>query len=90
MKLFGRLKRLLAMKSSRLLDRVEEEARGRRISKSKVIRGCLEERLFRSRRGKKLSCHELARRLAGSLRGPRDLATNPKYLESLAIAGLIS
>ncbi len=65
-----------------LLDRVEEEARGRRISKSKFIRACLEERLFR-RRGKKLSCHDLASALAGSLRGPKDIATNPKYLESL-------
>jgi len=37
--------------------------------------------LLRPNRGKKLSCHDLARDLAGSMGGPRDIATNPKYMQ---------
>ena len=66
---------------SALLRRLQEEANGRRISKSKLIRDCLEERLLKPKSGKKLSCHDLARHLAGSLQGPRDIATNREYLK---------
>ena len=64
-----------------LLRLIEEEARGRRITKSKVIRDCVEEKLIKPKRGRKQSCYDLARHLAGSLRGPRDIATHPAYLK---------
>jgi hypothetical protein len=63
-----------------LLLRLKEEAKDRRVSKSKVVRDCLEQRLFKPKRGKKPSCHDLARKWAGALRGPRDIATNSDYL----------
>ena len=64
-----------------LLERLKEEARGRGTSRSKIVRDCLEERLLKPKRGRKLSCYDLARDLAGSMRGPRDVATNRKYME---------
>jgi hypothetical protein len=64
-----------------LLQRVTEEARERRTSKSKVIRDCLEQVLCEPKSGKDISCYDLARHLAGFLGGPPDIATNPKYLE---------
>ena len=64
-----------------LLQRIEEEARNRRTSRSKVIRDSLEKTLLRPTPRRKLSCYDLARDLAGSMRGPRDIATNPKYME---------
>jgi len=65
-----------------LLNRVEEEARDRRSSKSAVIRDCLTETLLRPRRGKKLTCADLAGHLVGSVRGPRDLSSRlDHYIE---------
>jgi predicted transcriptional regulator len=66
-----------------LLDRVEEEARNRRRSKSAVIRDCLDESLRSARGPKQPTCADLARHLAGSVRGPRDLAANKdRYLRA--------
>jgi hypothetical protein len=64
-----------------LLADLEPEAKARRVSKSALVRESLETALRRrSRRGP--SCHDLARDLAGIVKGlPRDLATNPKYME---------
>jgi predicted transcriptional regulator len=59
---------------------LEAEARRRQTTKSKLIRDCLEQ-MLRPGNAASVSCHDLAQDLAGSLRGPRDLATNKKYLK---------
>lgn len=61
--------------------RLEAEARRRRTTKSAVIRELLEEGLSKPRRKKAVTCYDLVKDLIGSVRGPRDLATNPKYME---------
>jgi hypothetical protein len=66
----------------RLLDLLEEESRVRRTTKSALVRECLEKALVTSSPDSEATCYDLARDLAGSVKGlPRDLATNPKYLE---------
>lgn len=66
----------------RLLELLEAESRARRTTKSSVVRDCLERTLGAPPRKAKVSCYDLARDLAGSVKGlPRDLATNRKYLE---------
>jgi hypothetical protein len=57
-------------------------AKARRITKSALVRESVEAALrHRSRRGA-ASCYDLARDLAGTVKGlPRDLASNPKYME---------
>ena len=66
----------------RLLERMEAEARARGTTKSSLVRECLEKSLDAGSAGGKATCYDLARDLAGSLKGlPRDLATNPKYME---------
>jgi len=65
-----------------LLAELEKETRLRRTSKSALVRAALERELASARGKKKPSCYDLARDLAGSLKGlPKDIATNPKYLE---------
>ena len=64
-----------------LLAELEREARTRRVTKSVLVRQSLEAAL-RRRPGHAASCYDLARDLAGTLKGlPRDLAHNPKYME---------
>ncbi len=66
----------------RLLERLEAETRARGTTKSSLVRECLEQSLVVRPSGGKTTCYGLAGDLAGSLKGlPRDLATNPKYLE---------
>jgi len=66
----------------RLLELLEDESRARRTTKSSLIRECLEKTLAPPPAGGEATCYDLARDLAGSIKGlPRDLATNPKYLE---------
>lgn len=66
----------------RLLERLEAAARARGTTKSSVVRECLEQSLEARSVGSKSTCYDLASDLAGSLKGlPRDLATNPKYME---------
>lgn len=66
----------------RLLHRLEEESKARGTTKSSLVRECLERSLDACPAGGKATCHDLARDLAGSLKGlPRDLATNPKHME---------
>lgn len=65
-----------------LLTELEREAKSRRIPKSAVVRESLEATLRRRPSGRARSCFDLARDLAGSVKGlPRDLATNPKHME---------
>jgi hypothetical protein len=46
-----------------------------------LVRECLKRSLDFRAAGGKATCYDVARDLAGSLKGlPRDLAVNPKYL----------
>ncbi len=66
----------------RLLELLESESRARRTTKSSLVRECLEKTLAAPPAGGRVTCYDLAGDLAGSVKGlPRDLATNPKYLE---------
>ena len=66
----------------RLLEILERESRLRGTTKSSLVRECLERTLVAPPAGTEASCYDLARDLAGSVKDlPRDLATNPKYLE---------
>ena len=65
-----------------LLADLKREAKARRVSKSALVRESLEAALRNRSRHGAVSCYDLARDLAGSVRGlPRDLASNPKYME---------
>ena len=65
-----------------LLAELEREARARRITKSALVRESLEAALRGQRRRAAPSCYDLARDLAGTVKGlPRDLAHNPKSME---------
>jgi hypothetical protein len=66
----------------RLLELLEKESRTRRTTKSSLVREALEKTLVTRPDGAETTCYDLARDLAGSVKGlPRDLATNPKHLE---------
>jgi predicted transcriptional regulator len=72
----------ISLKVPDTLDsRLTEEAQRRRTSKSAVVRECVEKALLSPRKDRAASCLDLAEDLAGCLKGPRDIATNPKYLE---------
>jgi predicted transcriptional regulator len=65
-----------------LLADLEREAKARRVSKSALVRESVEAALRRRSRRNAASCYDLARDLAGTVKGlPRDLASNPKYME---------
>jgi hypothetical protein len=66
-----------------LLAEVAREAKARHITKSVLVRESLEAALRRWPRNRAASCYDLARDLAGSVKGlPRDLAHNSKYMEA--------
>jgi predicted transcriptional regulator len=65
----------------RLDAELEAAARRRRVPKSAIIREALEQRLKGSRKVAALTAYDLAKSVCGTLRGPADLATNPKYME---------
>jgi Arc/MetJ-type ribon-helix-helix transcriptional regulator len=70
--------------SDELDARLESAARDRRVSKSAVLREALERRLKANQgRGQSPKAYDLVKRLCGSLRGPRDLSTNPKHMMGL-------
>ena len=61
---------------------VEAEAKRRQISKSAVIRACVEEVLLKRPDSKRqLTCADLMGDLIGSQVGPPDASTNKRYLE---------
>jgi hypothetical protein len=65
-----------------LLAEVEREAKARRVTKSVVVRDSLERVLRRPPGRRTATCFDLARHLAGSIKGlPRDLAHDPKYMQ---------
>ncbi len=67
-----------------LLLQLESEAEARRVTKSFLVCEGLEKTLrLKSPRGED-SCYDLARDLAGTVKGlPEDLAVNPKYMDGL-------
>jgi len=60
------------------LERLAQEAK---VPKSTFVRKALEEAVRKPRRTG--SAFDVVSKLSGSLSGPSDLATNPKYLEGL-------
>jgi hypothetical protein len=67
---------------------VERQARGKRVSKSAIVRDCLEQASTQPGLDKTgPSCLDLARDLAGCFEGPRDLSTNKSYLKGLGGQG---
>jgi hypothetical protein len=65
-----------------LLAQLAKTARARRITKSSLVRESLEKALYEQPRADVASCYDLARDLAGTVKGlPRDLADNPKHMD---------
>jgi hypothetical protein len=66
-----------------LKSRLEKVARRRRVPSSAIVRRAIEKELNGGQRGARLANFRAVKKLSGSLSGPSDLATNPKYLEGL-------
>jgi len=65
-----------------LLAQPGREAKARRVTKSRVVRESLEKALHKQPPAGALSCYDLARDLAGTVKGlTKDLAHNPKCME---------
>jgi hypothetical protein len=65
-----------------LLGQLDIEAKARRMTKSQLVRESLEKALRKQPEAGEVSCYDLARDLAGIVKGlPRDLADNPKYMD---------
>ncbi len=64
-----------------LLAQLNNEAKARRVTKSRVVRESLAAALQKPAQAKAASCYDLARDLAGAVKGlPEDLAENPEYM----------
>jgi hypothetical protein len=64
-----------------LLAQHEREAKARGVTKSRLVRESLQEALRRRSPAGAVSRYDLARDLAGAVKGlPRDLADNPEYM----------
>jgi hypothetical protein len=65
-----------------LLVSLDNEARKRRTTKSSLVRESLEKVLLQPDPAGGVSCYDLARDLAGSIKGlPKDLADDPRYMQ---------
>ncbi|MEX2300893.1 MAG: CopG family transcriptional regulator [Bryobacterales bacterium] len=65
-----------------LLEQLDAEAKARRVTKSWLVRESLERALHKKSPSEAGSCYDLARDLAGAVKGlPEDLADNPEYME---------
>lgn len=65
-----------------VLAQLESEAKARGVTKSELVREGLEKALRKQSTAGAVSCYDLARDLAGTVKGlPEDLADNPKYME---------
>ena len=62
-------------------ERLAAEARLRRKPKSALVREFIERGLSSGAADGRPSFYALAKDKAGRFRGPRDLSTNPKYIE---------
>jgi len=64
-----------------LLENLDNEARKRRVTKSWLVRESLEKALHKQPQAGAVSCYDMARDLAGTVKGlPKDLADDPKYM----------
>jgi len=65
-----------------LLLHLDNEAKVRRVTKSSLVRESLEKVLHKQSPDRAVSCYDLARDLAGTVKGlPKDLAVNPKRMK---------
>jgi predicted DNA-binding protein len=65
-----------------ILAQLDAEAKARGVTRSFLVRESLEKVLHKESSGGAVSCYDLARDLAGAIKGlPEDLAGNPKYME---------
>ena len=65
-----------------LLAHLASEARKRRVTKSSLVLESLQKELYSPQSANAVSCYELARDLAGTVKGlPEDLADDPKYMQ---------
>jgi len=65
-----------------LLAQLARQAKARRVTKSWLVRESLERGLHEQPPAGAVSCYDLARDLAGTVKGlPKDLADNLKYME---------
>jgi hypothetical protein len=65
-----------------LLLQLNSEAKAKRVTKSSLVRESLEKALGKQSPAHAVSCYDLARELAGTVKGlPKDLADNPKYMK---------
>lgn len=65
-----------------LLAQLDREARARRMTKSSLVRESLASVLSKKSSANAPSCYDMARDLAGSVRGlPEDLTVNPEYMQ---------
>jgi hypothetical protein len=61
------------------LAQLESEAKARLVTKSRLVRESLEKALREPSRTGEISCFDLSRDLAGTVKGlPKDLANKPK------------
>jgi metal-responsive CopG/Arc/MetJ family transcriptional regulator len=63
--------------------RLAAMAREQRVTKSAVVRQALEDRVKRQKTPNAPRAFDLIKRVIGTVKGPRDLSSNPKYLEDL-------
>ena len=80
---YGREVRTISLRLPEdLLIQLDSEAKGRRITKSRLVRESLEKALRKQTSPGAVSCYDLARDLAGKTKGlPEDLADNPKCMD---------
>lgn len=67
--------------SEKLVDKLKGESKGRKISKSNLIRQALEFYLERNGLTSSMSLYSLSKDLCGAVDGPEDLSDNSYYLE---------
>jgi hypothetical protein len=60
---------------------LEAAARDEGVSKSQVVRKAVEDRIRRNRAKRSPRAFDLVKDLCGSVKGPADLLTNPKYMD---------
>jgi hypothetical protein len=60
---------------------LETAAREEGVSKSQIVRKAVEDRISRSRARRSPRAFDLVKDLSGSVKGPADLLTNPKYMD---------
>ena len=68
--------------SPELDARLSATARGRRTTKSVVVREILEAHLSSAAVGKQLRAYDLVKHLVGRLSGPRDLSRHRRHMEA--------